>query len=232
MVKRLIAILFFVATPLLATNPHSEPEFLRAYVRTLILINEANVPFENMPHLETGSREQIAAFAGASRIARATLTKAIDEIGPFTGSMKKRIAESAKVITSAIDTRRKLCDGWMATYEEMSKPDGKPEEIAKQVVALRGDIDKAGQAIGDSAIAAVWGVIEVDSIGRPQQWAVTWGERRAAQRQLKEAFGKDIDRGPKPRQNYVQMAASAFCRFLGEPGFEFLPSTGKFQGRH
>jgi hypothetical protein len=211
----------------LAAHPNSQPDFLRAYVHALILASEANRPFDTLPHYETGSPEQITAFAEASKVARATLTQAIDEITPFTTSINQKIAGSATLVKGALETRIKLCDGWLAAYEEMSKPNGDQEAITKRIAALRGDITKAGEDIGDSAIDAVWAIVKIDARGRPQQWAVTWGERRAAQKELRTAFGDDIGKGPKPGQNYVQTAAAAFCRFLGEPGFAFLPSSGK-----
>jgi hypothetical protein len=228
---------FFAATLVLsfaaslAAHPNSQPDFLRAYVHSLILASEANRPFDTLPHYETGSREQIAAFADSSKSARATLTRAIDEIAPFTASVNQKIAGSATLVKGALETRIKLCDGWLAAYEEMSKPDGDQEAVTKRIAALRGDITKAGEDIGESAIDAVWAIVKIDARGRPQQWAVTWGERRAAQKELRTAFGEDIGKGPKPGQNYVQTAAAAFCRFLGEPGFAFLPRVSSYKSQ-
>jgi hypothetical protein len=86
----LVAALLLSLAVSLAAHPNSQPDFLRAYVHALILASEANRPFDTLPHYETGSREQITAFAEASKVARATLTQAIDEITPFTTSINQR----------------------------------------------------------------------------------------------------------------------------------------------
>jgi len=209
----------------LAANPNSQSDFLRAYVRTLILANEANRPFDGMPHFDTGSREQVAAFAAASRTARESLTHAIDEISPFTASVNHKIAESATLMKGALESRRTLCDRWADAYDEMSKPDADLNALTQRINGLRADIGKAGETLGDSAVAAVWAVVKIDARGRPQQWAATWNERRAALKELQTSFGNDIVKGPRVGQNYVQTAAAAFARFLSEPGFDFLPRT-------
>ena len=209
----------------LAANPNSQSDFLRGYTRTLILANEANRPFDAMPHFETGSREQVAAFATASRAARESLNQAIDAISPYTTSVNHKIAESATLMKGALESRRTLCDRWMSAYDEMSKPDADVNALTSTINALRGDIAKSGEALGDSAVAAVWAVVKIDARGRPQQWAATWNERRAVLKELQQSFGNDIVKGPKAGQNYVQTAAAAFARFVSEPGFDFLPRS-------
>jgi len=97
-----------------------------------------------------------------------------------------------------------------------------------QIAMMTTDLALIGR-LGDGAIAAVRGVINIDSRGKPQQWAVTWNERRAAVKELQTAFGNDISKGPKAGQNYVQTAAALFARFLSEPGFNFLPSSGNMR---
>jgi hypothetical protein len=216
-----LAVLFFAA-PIVA-HPNSQPDYLRAYVHALILANDANKPFEAMPHVETGSPAQVAAFAEASTVARGTLTQAIDEIAPFTASVNHKIADSAALLQGALEERRKLCEAWAAVYADMGKPDANGEQIATRVTALRGTIAKSGEDLGDSAIKAIWGVVKIDTQGKPQAWAVTWGERRAALRDLKAAFGNDVIKGPRAGHNYVQTAAATFAHFLNEPNFEFLP---------
>jgi hypothetical protein len=212
--KRFAFALLFITTSLFA-NAENNSEFARSYIAALIAANEANAPFAAMSHVETGTKAHIAEFIEQSRLARAALAKAIVEVEPYTRSRNQKIAKGAILAKNVFEARQQLCDRWTALYTDMGKPDAKDEEIADRIVALRAQIGFIGQELGESAIAAAWGMVKLDPTGKPHGWAISWGDRRAALKQLRATFGNDVSKGPKAGQNYLETAASALASFLG-----------------
>jgi hypothetical protein len=209
---------FAIASSVVAGVESSD--FARAYVASLISANEANAPFATMSHVETGTKAHLAEFIEQSRVARAALGRAIVEIEPYTRSKNQKIAKGAILAKNVFEARQQLCDRWMSLYVDMGKPDAVDEEIANRLVALRAQIGFIGQELGESAIAAAWGMVKIDPQGKPHNWAITWGDRRAALKRLRETFGKDVSKGPKQGNNYIETAAAALASFLSRDDWE------------
>ena len=151
---------------------------------------------------------------------RAALQRAIVEVEPYTRSKNLKIAKGAILAKNVFEARQQLCDRWMALYVDMGKSDAVDEQIADRIVALRAQIGFVGQELGESAIAASWGMVKIDPQGKAHSWAITWGDRRAALKRLRETFGKDISKGPKPGHNYIETAAGALASFLSRDDWE------------
>jgi hypothetical protein len=220
MIKRLAVTCFAFALASSLSAGMESSDFVRAYVGALIAGNEANAPFATMSHVETGTKAHLAEFIEQSRVARAALQRAIVEVEPFTHSRNQKIAKGAILAKSVFEARQQLCDRWMALYVDMGKPDAIDEQIADRIVALRAQIGFVGQELGESAIAAAWGMVKIDPTGKPHNWAITWGDRRAALKRLRETFGNDISKGPMPGHNYIQTAAGALASFLTRDDWE------------
>jgi len=226
MTKRIAFALLLISTSLFA-GAESNSDFARGYIDALIAANEANAPFAAMSHVETGTKAHLEEFIEQSRVARAALAKAIVAVEPFTSSRNQKIAKGAILAKNVFEARQQLCDRWTALYTDMRKPDAKDEEIADRIVALRAQISFIGQELGDSAIAAAWGMVKIGADGKPHGWAISWRDRRVALRQLRTTFGQDVSKGPKVGQNYLETAASALASFLVRDDWEetTLPGT-------
>jgi len=213
--KRLLVIaLLFAATSLFA-NAESNSDFARSYIAALVAANEANAPFAAMSHVETGTKAHLEEFIEQSKVARAALARAIVEVEPYTSSLNLKIAKGAILAKNVFEARQQLCDRWMALYTDMRSPDAKDEEIADRIVALRAQIGFIGRELGDSAVSAAWGMVKIDpTSGKARGWAISWSDRRAALKQLRATFGKDISKGPRPGHNYLETAAAALASFL------------------
>lgn len=206
---------------LVATSAHAaaridkKAEYLRAYVAALRFANDANQPFMNMSHVETGTPEQLAEFIAQSRSAHAALERAAEHVAPFMASRNRAVAKSAALAKSVFEARQKLCERWRALYADMSKPEAANDPtIAERFSRLRAEIDRVGENLGDSAVAAAWGVVNVDRRGNPRGWGVSARERRRAVDELKKTFGENVVAGPRPGMNYLETAASAMSSFL------------------
>jgi hypothetical protein len=220
MIKRFaVACLSFAIASSVVAGVESS-DFTRAYIASLIAANEANAPFATMSHVETGTKAHLAEFIEQSRIARAALGRAIVEIEPYTRSKNQKIAKGAILAKNVFEARQQLCDRWMSLYTDMGKPDAVDGEIANRLVALRAQIGFIGQELGESAIAAAWGMVKIDPKGTAHNWAITWGDRRAALKRLRETFGRAISKGPKPGHNYIETAAAALASFLSRDDWE------------
>jgi hypothetical protein len=232
------ALLLSMAAPLpVSAGINSSPDYLRAYIHALRLTNEGNAPFEALPHLETGSPAHLAAFTEAGSASRGALAEAIVTLAPFTKSVNRNIAKSATLLKGALEERQKLVEGWSAVYAEMGKPDADGDATAKQVLALRALIVKAGDEITESAVAATWALAKIDTQGRPTGWAITYNERRGAVRELKSIFGADIAKGPHAGLNFIQTAAALFTNTLTHASFQRLtpmrsPRSATARGRN
>jgi hypothetical protein len=211
----------FLLVLLVAVNASAAPridkkgEYLRAYVTALRFASDANQPFMNMSHVETGTPEQLAEFIAQSRTAYVALEHAAEHVAPFMASRNRAVAKSAGLAKSVFEARQKLCERWRALYADMSKPEAASDpSIAERFGRLRGEIDRVGENLGASAVAAAWGVVKVDRRGTPLGWGISTRDRRRAVDELKKTFGAAIVDGPRPGMNYLETAAAAMSSFL------------------
>lgn len=220
--KRLLVITLLLATSAAAKEPkiNSRPEYLRAYVAALRFANDANQPFLQLAHLETGTPEQLREFVAQSRVAQAALERAAERVAPFMASRNPAIAKSAGTAKRVFEGRQRLCERWRALYEDMTRND---PSVATRFAALRDEIDAFGRELGDSAVAAAWGIVKIDRRGNPTAWGVNDRARRRAVDDLRTAFGASITAGPKAGMNYVETAAAALSSFLVQDRWHGAP---------
>jgi hypothetical protein len=227
-VKRIVivALIFIAASAQAAERIDKKAEYLRAYVAALRFANEANQPFMSMSHMETGSPAQLTEFIAQSRMAHDALERAAEHVAPFMASRNRAVAKSAALAKGVFEARQKLCERWRALYADMSKPEAAADpSIAARFSRLRAEIDRVGENLGDSAVAAAWGVVKVDRRGNPRGWGVSRVDRKRAVDELKKTFGDSITGGPRPGMNYLETAASAMSSFLILDNWKGAPPT-------
>jgi hypothetical protein len=227
-VKRLVVIvlLFVAASAQAAERIDKKSEYLRAYVAALRFANAANQPFMSMSHMESGTPEQLTEFVEQSRMAHAALEHAAEQVAPFMASRNRAVAKSAALAKGVFEARQKLCERWRALYADMAKPEAATDpSIAQRFTRLHAEIDRVGENLGDSAVAAAWGVVNVDRRGNPRGWGVSTRDRKHAVDELQKTFGTSITAGPRPGMNYLETAAAAMSSFLVLDNWKGAPPT-------
>ncbi|MEA2571278.1 MAG: hypothetical protein QOI24_3279 [Acidobacteriota bacterium] len=221
-----IALLFVVTSAQAAERIDKKAEYLRAYVAALRFANEANQPFMSMSHMETGTPAQLTEFIAQSRMAHDALEHAAEHVAPFMASRNRAVAKSAALAKDVFEARQKLCERWRALYADMSKPEAASDpSIAARFSRLRAEIDRVGENLGASAVAASWGIVNVDRRGNPRGWGVSSRDRKHAVDELKKTFGDSITAGPRPGMNYLETAAAAMSSFLILDNWKGAPPT-------